>query len=98
VTAEVAATEIEIEKEEWRAELLKLARARAALAAIARAATDPALLQDLSQDLTAATSPSLLERPELQRRRMASHLRLQQVNPDLTLKRALTESLEVYKV
>jgi hypothetical protein len=96
VTIEVAETEIEIE--ELRAEHLKQERARADLAAIARAAMDLALPLDLSPDLTAATNLSLLERPEPQKRTMASHLKLQQVNPDLTLKRALTESLDVYKV
>ena len=98
VTAEVAATETEKEIEELRAELLKLARARAAPLAIARVAMGLALPQDLSLDQTAAASPSLLETPELQRRRMAPHLSLLQLSPELTLKRAQSESLEVYKV
>jgi len=69
-----------VEIEETRAGLLKLVRAEAAQEATARAATGHALHQDLSLDPTAAANLSHLETPGLQRRKMAHHLSLPQLN------------------
>ena len=60
VTAETLVKEIE-----RGAGLPRLARAKAALVASARAATDPAPPLDQSHDLSAAVDPSLLEKSNL---------------------------------
>ena len=68
VTVETLVKEIE-----RGAGLPRLARAKAALAATARAAMDPAPPLDQSHDLSAAADPSLLGMSNLQRRRTELH-------------------------